>query len=258
MTELISNDAKPIRACIVIPCYNEAKRLRGAEFAGFTQKYNEVCFLFVNDGSKDETLSILQALCAQNESRLYYLDLVKNCGKAEAVRRGVLHATQSLQPQFIGFWDADLATPLEALPDFLGKLVKYESLQMVFGARVRLLGHHVKRKLARHYLGRLFATAVSIALQLPVYDTQCGAKLFRVGPVVAQIFAEPFLSRWIFDVEIVARVIQTALGDRAKVEELIYELPLMQWEDVAGSKLHATDFLLAIAEIYAIRRRYLR
>ena len=258
MTELISSDAKPIRACIVIPCYNEAERLRGAEFVDFAQAHDEFCFLFVNDGSKDETLAILQALCAQNEPKLYYLDLVTNYGKAEAVRRGILDAIESLQPQFIGFWDADLATPLEALPDFLRKRIQQESLQMVFGARIRLLGHRVKRKLARHYLGRLFATAVSIALQLPVYDTQCGAKLFRVSPGIVQIFAEPFLSRWIFDVEIVARIIQTARGDRAEVDEMIFEFPLMQWEDIAGSKLHATDFLRAMVEIYAIRRRYLR
>jgi dolichyl-phosphate beta-glucosyltransferase len=243
--------------CIVIPCYNESTRLRGAEFVEFIGKHDQVCFLFVNDGSKDNTLQVLQTLCARHEGRLLYLDLETNRGKAEAVRLGILRAIETLQPQFVGFWDADLATPLEAIPDFVATLTEKESRQMVFGARIRLLGHQVKRRTSRHYLGRLFATAVSVALQLPVYDTQCGAKLFRVTTNLSRIFAEPFLSRWIFDVEIIARVIQSAQGNRIAVEEMIFESPLMQWEDVAGSKLHPADFLRAIGEIYAIRSRYL-
>lgn len=257
MTDVVTNVSSQVRACIVIPCYNESTRLRGAEFLNFVLDHDEICFLFVNDGSKDNTFAILQALCSQNSERLYCLDLVTNHGKAEAVRRGMLHSIERLQPEFVGFWDADLATPLDAIPDFLRRLIEHENLEMVFGARIRLLGHHVRRKLKRHYLGRLFATVVSIVLQLPVYDTQCGAKLFRVNSKFSAILAEPFLSRWIFDVEILARVIQAVRGDRAKVEDMIFELPLMRWEDVAGSKLHPTDFLRALLEIYAIRNRYL-
>jgi glycosyltransferase involved in cell wall biosynthesis len=244
------------RACIVIPCYNEAARLRSAEFLEFAATHNQIAFLFVNDGSKDGTLDLLQELCSKHVEGLFYLDLQPNCGKAEAVRLGILRAIELLQPEFVGFWDADLATPLNAIPDFLEILRERDQLQMVFGARIRLLGHQVRRKLARHYLGRIFATVVSIALRLPVYDTQCGAKIFRVTPDLLRILAEPFLSRWIFDVEIVARVIQEAHGDREHVEEMIFELPLMRWEDVAGSKLHPTDFFRALLEIYAIRRKH--
>ena len=246
-----------VRACIVIPCYNESARLRSTEFLEFAAAHDQIAFLFVNDGSKDNTLDLLKRLCSEHEGRLFYLDLGTNRGKAEAVRLGMLRSIEILQPEFVGFWDADLATPLQAIPDFLETLKERDHLQMVFGARIRLLGRQVKRRPGRHYLGRIFATVVSIALQLPVYDTQCGAKLFRVTPDLSRILAEPFLSRWIFDVEIVARVIRAAHGDRGLVEEIIFEMPLMQWEDVAGSKLHSTDFFRAILEIYAIRKKYL-
>lgn len=246
-----------VRTCIVIPCYNESTRLRSAEFIEFAAAHDQIAFLFVNDGSKDNTLELLQRLCSKQGERLFYLDLGTNRGKAEAVRLGMLRSIELFQPEFVGFWDADLATPLQAIPDFLEMLKEQERLQMVFGARIRLLGHQVKRRSARHYLGRIFATVVSIALRLPVYDTQCGAKLFRVTPDLSRILAEPFLSRWIFDVEIVARVIRAANGDRERVEEKIFEMPLMQWEDVAGSKLHSTDFFRAMLEIYAIRKKYL-
>jgi glycosyltransferase involved in cell wall biosynthesis len=257
MTEDLSGREVPATTCIVVPCYNEEKRLRGADFVDFIRKNSDIAFLFVNDGSTDNTLELLQALCAGNQSRLFYLNLQPNVGKAEAVRQGLLESINKVGVRFVGFWDADLATPLNAIPTFIEAINESEIRTMVFGARVRLLGREIHRKSSRHYLGRVFATTVSVMLQLPVYDTQCGAKLFRVTPVLSQILAEPFLSRWIFDVEIIARLIRAENGDRGKVAQEIVELPLTKWEDVAGSKVHPLDFLRALTEIIAIWRRYL-
>ena len=52
------------------------------------------------------------------------------------------------------------------------------------------------------YAGRIFATTVSVSLGLPIYDTQCGAKVFRQTPLLGRVLADPFESRWIFDVEL--------------------------------------------------------
>ena len=131
------------------------------------------------------------------------------------------------------------------------------NLEMLFGSRVRLLGRHIHRKAVRHYLGRVFASVVSIMLRLPVYDTQCGAKLFRVTPELPQILAEPFLSRWVFDVEILARSIALHHGDVEYVAQSVYEFPLLRWEDVSGSKVHPGDFLKAFLDVVRIYRRYL-
>jgi hypothetical protein len=97
-------------------------------------------------------------------------------------------------------------------------------------------------------------------LRLPIYDTQCGAKLFRATPELMGRLQDPFLSRWVFDVEILARQIAAArvagLGPEA-VEGQIVEFPLRRWDDVAGSKVHATDFLKAFLDVVRIWRRYL-
>ena len=75
----------------------------------------------------------------------------------------------------------------------------------VFGSRIRRLGAAITRDPLRHYFGRVFATLASMVLDLAVYDTQCGAKLFRVNDDLRRAFGHVSL-RWIFDVELLARI----------------------------------------------------
>ena len=257
------NDAARLAAgeccTVVVPCYNEAARLRVDAFERFLrdEESSRIRLLFVNDGSRDATLSVLEDLCARAPGRASVLDQQPNRGKAEAVRRGMLQAIANGEAQVTGFWDADLATPLEQIYDFLELLDTKPELNMVFGARVRLLGRAIERQPLRHYLGRCFATVVSLLLRLPVYDTQCGAKLFRVTPELEEVLAKPFHSRWIFDVEILARFLENQKSDTRRLEKEIYEFPLPVWTDVAGSKVRSTDFLRAFWELAEIYRRHL-
>jgi dolichyl-phosphate beta-glucosyltransferase len=250
--------ASKVHCVVVVPCYNEARRLQPLRFSEFLAEDPQVNFLFVNDGSTDTTLHVLETLRSENPDRIDVLDKQPNGGKAEAVRSGMLHSMTSGQVAFTGFWDADLSTPLDVIPQLLAKLVEDPKLEMIFGSRVRLLGHAIHRKTIRHYLGRCFATAVSIVLSLPIYDTQCGAKLFRVTPALQSILRSPFQSRWIFDVEIIARFLAFHNHDASFALEGIYENPLPRWEDVAGSKVRPSDFFVAFYELLKIRRTFRR
>jgi dolichyl-phosphate beta-glucosyltransferase len=241
---------------IVVPCYNEASRLSVEIFRGFTARSPHVTFIFVNDGSTDNTLQALERMREGMEASITVIDCKQNVGKAEAVRRGLLHALDHAQTAVVGFWDADLATPLEAIDDLLEVLRQLPEVQLVFGARVKLLGRDIERRPARHYLGRVFATVVSVLLRLPIYDTQCGAKLFRVTPELRSILNEPFHSRWVFDVEIIARFLQLHRTNPAAAQCAIYEFPLHAWRDVGGSKLRPGDFVKAAVEVFHICRRY--
>ncbi len=243
---------------LVVPCYNEAERFQSERFAECLRSNGRISFLFVNDGSTDATLQRLQQFCAEHPQRANVLDLQPNGGKGEAVRRGLLHALAIAPGAYTGFWDADLATPLDALPEFLDVLSRESEIDLVFGARIRLLGRHVSRNPVRHYLGRVFATAVSLSLGLPIYDTQCGAKIFRPVPLLRQVLATPFESRWIFDVEVIARCLASWKRQGTKPEDKIYELPLQTWIDVAGSKLRSKDFVRSFTDLVKIRQEYLR
>jgi dolichyl-phosphate beta-glucosyltransferase len=246
------------RCIVVVPCYNEAARLDTAALRQFIAQGHPQRFLLVNDGSTDDTAAVLEALRRCNPQRFDVCHLPRNMGKAEAVRQGVLRALSS-PVDAVGFWDADLATPLEALPQFCELLKRNPRLQMVIGARVRLLGRSIERRLLRHWLGRLFATVASAVLRLPVYDTQCGAKLFRVSAETRALFDQPFRTHWIFDVELLARFVRGR--DRRggePAETAIYELPLSRWRDVAGSKVKARDFFTSFFELIRIYWIYLR
>jgi len=242
---------------IVIPCYNEADRLEVDAFARFVMDHEDIAFLFVDDGSTDGTAEVIDRLVEKCPERLARHSLQRNCGKAEAVRQGTAEAFNR-QSDFVGFWDADLATPLEDIVLFRDVFETRPKLLAVFGSRVNLLGRDVHRNLMRHYIGRVFATAAAAVLSVPIYDTQCGAKLFRRTPEVEAVFATPFLSRWIFDVEIIARLMLKLNGDEESPEarDVIFEQPLMIWRDVAGSKIHAKDFAVVGVDLARILLRY--
>ena len=242
---------------VVIPCYNEAHRLKTIAFTAYAAAHRDIALLFVDDGSRDATWDVLQQLARDAGPTVHLLRKTPNGGKAEAVRAGMNHALEELAPEIVGFWDADLATPLDAIEDLRCILLRQPAIDMVFGSRVRLLGRQIERQPVRHYLGRLFATVVSNLLRLPIYDTQCGAKLFRASDELRTVLRDPFVSRWVFDVEIIARFIRLSGGDAARVAPRIYEFPLHVWKDIAGSKVKPTDFLKAFRDVLKIHRRYL-
>src|SRR3954447_18744212 len=107
-----------VHAVIVVPCFNEEQRLAADAFRAFRVDGHRVDFCFVDDGSTDNTIGVLNALRESDPSRFSVLRLQKNSGKAEAVRRGMLEAAGG-SADVVGFWDADLATPLSELAGFL-------------------------------------------------------------------------------------------------------------------------------------------
>lgn len=229
---------------LVVPCFNEAGRLDTESFGSFARERPWLRLLFVDDGSRDATVERLEGLVrALPMGEL--LALPTNRGKAEAVRQGTLRALAGGAAS-VGFWDADLATPLEELDGMRAALLERPTLELVLGSRVQLLGHCIERHTGRHYFGRIAATIVSQLLTLRVYDTQCGAKLFRATPAVCEVFARPFLTRWEFDVEILARwlIHQRARG-APDPEGRLLEIPLWCWRDVSGSRITRGDLLRA-------------
>ena len=236
------------KCILVIPCYNEADRLNLQTYGAFLDHFPSVNLLFVNDGSTDQTQERLEELSKKQSERVSILCLKHNTGKAEAIRMGMLKVLK--EADFVGYWDADLATPLSELKLFLDEFERFESLQLVMGSRVNILGRNIQRKLTRHYIGRIFATLVSILLKTPFYDTQCGAKVFRSSKIVHELFTDTFSTRWIFDVELLQRYLnRLTVSEIEHISQLIHEVPLNNWCDISGSKIRLWDFATACFDL---------
>jgi dolichyl-phosphate beta-glucosyltransferase len=239
--------------CLVIPCYNEAERLRGDLILDFLESRALASLCFVNDGSSDGTPKVLETLRARDPERIMVIDLARNSGKAEAVRQGVAHAVARRRFAFIGYWDADLSTPLSELDGLLAAFDINPGCLLAMGSRVKRLGSDIERNAARHYLGRIFSTFASQVLGLPVYDSQCGAKVFR-SELTGVLFGDRFITRWLFDVEMLARL-RNPRGRDALLESAI-EVPLSAWTERGGSKLRVVHIVKVPFELLKIRSHY--
>ena len=237
---------------LVVPVYNEARRFAPDPWRAYLGSHPSHALCFVDDGSTDDTVALLDALQVDAPGQVVILKLPRNGGKGEAVRHGMTHALADTG-RYAGFVDADLAAPLTEVEFLADELDRHPATWSAFGSRAKLLGRHIIRSERRHYVGRVFATCASIAIGLPVYDTQCGLKLFRNVPEVIAAFAEPFRSRWIFDVELLGRLADAAGAD---VESRVREVPLEPWTPRASSRLGIGDFVRAPAELLRIRLRY--
>jgi glycosyltransferase involved in cell wall biosynthesis len=239
---------------VVIPCYNEELRLRRE---GFTELLgsSRIRLLFVDDGSSDRTFAMLRGLCGELRSASV-LRLERNQGKAEAVRRGLLSALES-GAAFVGYLDADLATPPEEMLRVVGALHQSEAA-VALACRLQLPGANIQRNARRRFLGRIFSLAASLVLRARFRDTQCGAKAFRATPALHAALRDPFHARWAFDVELMGRLLTGSPdAERVKREDFV-EVPLRAWREVSGSKLRAADVPLLGVELVRIAWELMR
>ncbi len=219
---------------IVIPCYNEEKRFPYQPFLTFAQNNPEILLCFVNDGSKDKTLSVLKGLQSDCPQNICVYDCPKNGGKAEAVRQGMLYIYQNFDVSMLGFLDADLATT----PEEWLQMAKYKEEHPQFGAivgsRIQRLGAAINRDDSRSLFSSIIKKFIKIILKTPFQDSQCGAKIFQRG-LVPFLFSQHFMTPWLFDVEIFLRL-QKKFG-KTTLQKGVLEFPLMQWSEVGDSRL---------------------
>jgi glycosyltransferase involved in cell wall biosynthesis len=242
-----------VTVAIVVPCFDETARIDTKAFSELAAAVDRL--VLVDDGSSDDTVELLRSIAAAAEpGPVTVVRLPTNRGKAEAVRAGLLEAIAG-GASITGYFDADFATPVAELQRLVGVISADPERRAVLASRVALLGHSVHRKATRHYLGRLYATVASLALGVRVYDTQCGAKLFRVDATLTRALEAPFPEPWSFDVELLARLLHPGAGHDPVLAEHIVEVPLREWRDVGGSKLHAVSAARSVLALAGVRRR---
>ena len=238
-----------INSCIIIPCYNEEKGLPKQEYIRFIENSKDILICFVNDGSSDNTLTLLENLKDNYPTKVDVVSYSKNVGKAEAIRTGINFCQTNYNYNYIAYLDADLATTLEECYS----MTTYfnDKIEFVFGSRIKRIGANIDRKKSRFLIGRTIATVISMILKLPVYDTQCGCKLFTKD-LAEKVFVAPFISKWLFDVEIINRIIQ--IYGREVVLSKMIEIPLKSWIEKGDSKVKTSYMFKLWIDLYKISR----
>ena len=234
---------------LVIPCFNEEQRLLQSEVAKCIAVLN--CnVILVDDGSTDQTSELLANLSLRFPQNIHVLALATNVGKGEAVRAGFNYAFECKATQVL-FCDADFSVGANDLLRICNTLAENSGCKAVIGSRMAMVGSIIKRSTIKHYSGRAFAALVSLTLRHKFYDTQCGAKAFKVDDDVKHVFSQPFLSSWAFDVEIIGRLLRVHQYTNNRL--LIRELPLQSWIEVSGSKLNLISRFRTVFELIRVR-----
>ena len=172
-----------------------------------------------------------------------------NHGKGPAVRKGIIHI-KKIQPEprqghWLGYWDADLAIPLETILKMLEEPPAHEK-KAIWSSRYKNFIHGSRSSIIRSMLGQIFSRLVRVYFNIELYDTQCGAKIFTED-CAYKVFDNEFLSRWFFDIELYYRC-----GPNS-----IKEFPVLYWENHTESKVSIIkDGITALFELPKIKRTY--
>ena len=237
-------------SAIVIPCYNESKRINPNQYIEGLKNFSSQVLL-VDDGSSDNTFEILKKLERTAPDRFIAIRNPQNTGKAEAVRRGM---NEALEKGFkhVGFLDADLATPFSEIPSFLKAFRENPDINTVIGVRLKLAGHNINRSNSKYFMQKIIATMGSILFKPKVSDTQCGAKMFKAD-VLKPVLKDVFTVKWLFDQEILTRVSRLTEN---KGKNWLYELPLSKWIDIGGSHVKKSDYLKCLKDYFKLLMKY--
>jgi dolichyl-phosphate beta-glucosyltransferase len=238
---------------MIVPFFNESKRWR-EEYWSAATSLQDIDWIFVNDGSIDDTKSLIDTFCSGRQN-VCALHIGENAGKAEAVRAGMLKAFNEPCEDLlgIGFIDADGAFTISDIERvtqiFSSKMQEQVGFDAVWTARIALAGRNVTRSSFRHYVGRIIATIIGLNFPESPYDTQSGFKIFAASQSMKQQLFSPFKTRWLFDVEILLR-----WHSQNSKSMKIWEEPLHAWSDIAGSKVTLLQTAKIVRELLFINK----
>ncbi len=231
---------------MVVPCFNEEKRIK-LNYWNDLAKIPNVNWIFVNDGSTDDTKNVLNKIVNSTT-----INLEKNAGKAEAIRKGITETFKknSRESFWVGYLDADSAFELEDIKKVIELVYsKGSPYDSYWGSRVALAGRNINRNSLRHILSRILITIFGFKMGDLPYDPQTGFKVFKFSNQQMKIFEKKFQTKWFVDLEILIRY--QVLEKRIMK---IWEEPVNTWKDVDGSNIRGFELITVFKDLIKILR----
>ena len=229
---------------MIVPAFNEEKRLAPCLSALREQlvKVEGVAasIRVIDNGSTDRTAEVVDKVNRTSWAVPVYLNGCAMQGKGSAVARGMVTS----KADWVGFCDADLATPASTINDAVAYL--RDGWDVVIGSRLVEGARRVRRQSALRRVEGLGFRLLTGDLVRDVRDTQCGFKFFQ-GEAARRLFSKASLTGFAFDIEILALAADLGMS--------IKEIPVV-WTDGAGSTLRPLhDAPDIIRELSLLRRR---
>jgi len=233
-----------MKMCLIIPLYNESNRFNSDYFHAINIKNLDL--IFVDDGSKDDTLIKINSLSFKK----HVISYKENKGKGEAIRLGIKYAI-SKNYELIGYLDSDGAFSAGSVKKIIESAkMEYTSdsrLGMVIASRVNLSGREIIRTRSRKTISTMIKIVLSLILKNKPYDTQSGFKIIKNTNILKNTVANKFKTKWFFDIELIEAI---------KKKYKIYEIPVDSWKDIKGSKLDYRQTIKILNEIKIIIKLY--
>ena len=230
-----------VKLSIVIPAYNEEKRIKKTleAYCMFFNKKIDFELQVIVNGCTDNTLNVVSET-AKKHPQIKYKDIGKVASKGAAVQAGFNIA----QGELIGFVDADLATPPKAFYDLVQNIEGYDGV--VASRWMKDSKIDQRQSLTRIIAGRAFNKLVNVFFHLHLKDTQCGAKLFR-KEAIKKVNPQLGITRWAFDVDLLYHMKR----DSYKIKEIPTE-----WNEPGGSHLKSSTIIEMFFAILRLRLIY--
>lgn len=243
---------KLLNVSLVVPIFNEEKRFNSNYFLDIEKEISNAKLdfkirfkiIFVDDGSSDSSYSKISRLTTN--PNIDCLRLIKNSGKANAIRLGILEAIR-LKSHFIAYLDSDQAFHKNEVAETIISVCQdcnKKFFDMKIFSRIKMAGLQIERTWFRHFIGRTIATVLNLNSQIKLYDSQSGFKIIGNNLLKQEIFMFPFETRWFLDWEIILR---------ANQKLIIEEYPIKIWREKSGSKLKFYMFFRILIEISKIK-----
>jgi len=234
---------------VVIPVYNEEKRIHLA-FNAVNKLKNPrgvrvEKIVFVNDGSRDNTLAMLNKYKQEKQGKLpsgasiEIVSYAKNRGKGYALKRGM----RRVESDYGLIIDADMSIPFANLKTFVPHMESNTDV-LVGSKRLASSVSLVKRSLPRKVFGWGYSFLVRRVLGLPLADVTGGFKIYS-RRACKTVYPRITQERWSFDPEV--------LYVANKLVYSIIELPIV-WKHVDSSKVGVLrDVTRGLYEILIIK-----
>jgi glycosyltransferase involved in cell wall biosynthesis len=229
---------------MIVPCFNEEKRIN-LDYWNKLSEIPNVHWIFVNDGSSDGTKSLLNQI-----SNSSVINLERNSGKAEAIRKGISDTFDKNPAEIfqVGYLDADSAFEIEDIKNLVMlSFSKGSTFDSYWGSRVALSGRNITRNNLRHILSRILITIFGYRMGNLPYDPQTGFKIFKFNKEQMAIFDKNFETKWFVDIEILLRF--KAVNGK---DMRIWEVPVNTWKDIEGSKIRGLELITVFRDLVKI------